>query len=171
MAHAQKPDFVFRWNGRVHLNRWGRQFSWLLAAEVCASGLVMLDTPCSKAVWEYLLPTPFTSFPFTSPPCITMCHQVSNALYIILYVHIWVYCESSVCGYTAVEAVLWIGEWVQYPNSLSFSSTRVSKSFSYPYDCFCCVSTHCWLAMYHIHGYILYHNACIFTNIFLIMGL
>ena len=21
MAHAQKPDFVFRWNGRVHLNR------------------------------------------------------------------------------------------------------------------------------------------------------
>jgi hypothetical protein len=23
MAHAQKPDFVFRWNGRVHLNRRG----------------------------------------------------------------------------------------------------------------------------------------------------
>ena len=23
MAHAQKPDFVFRGNGRVHLNRWG----------------------------------------------------------------------------------------------------------------------------------------------------
>jgi hypothetical protein len=22
-AHAQKPDFVFRWNGRVHLNRRG----------------------------------------------------------------------------------------------------------------------------------------------------
>jgi len=35
MAHAQKPDFVFRRNGRVHLNRWGRQFSRLLAAEVC----------------------------------------------------------------------------------------------------------------------------------------
>ena len=37
MAHAQKPDFVFPRNGRVHLNRWGRQFSRLLAAEVCAS--------------------------------------------------------------------------------------------------------------------------------------
>jgi hypothetical protein len=51
MAHAQKPDFVFRRNGRVHLNRTGgRQFSRLLAAEVCASTVVMLDTPCSVVV-------------------------------------------------------------------------------------------------------------------------
>jgi len=68
MAHAQKPDFVFRWNGQVHLNRRGCQFSQLLAAEVCASVLVMLDTPRSEVVWEYWLPTPFASFPFTSPP-------------------------------------------------------------------------------------------------------
>jgi len=47
MAHAQKPDFVFRRNERVHLNRRGRQFSRLLAADVCASAVVMLDTPCS----------------------------------------------------------------------------------------------------------------------------
>ena len=40
----------FRRNGRVHLNRQGRQFSRLLAAEVSASALVMLDTPCSEAV-------------------------------------------------------------------------------------------------------------------------
>jgi len=26
------------------------------------------------------------------------------------YLNHLVYCESSVCGYTAVEAVLWIGE-------------------------------------------------------------
>ena len=37
----------------------------------------MLETPCSEVVWEYWLPTPFASFPFTSPPCVT----VSNALY------------------------------------------------------------------------------------------
>ena len=37
MAHAQISDFVFPRNGRVHLNRWGRQFSRLLAAKVCAS--------------------------------------------------------------------------------------------------------------------------------------
>jgi hypothetical protein len=72
-AHMQKPDFVFRRKGRVHLNWWGCQFSRLLAAELCASALVILDTPCSEAVWEYWLPTPFASFPFTSPP---MCHRV-----------------------------------------------------------------------------------------------
>ena len=68
MEHAQKPDSVFRRNGRVHLNRRGHQFSRLLAAEVCASALVMLHTPCSVVAWEYWLPTPFASFPFTSPP-------------------------------------------------------------------------------------------------------
>ena len=50
MAHAQKPDFVFRRNGRVHLKRGGRQFSRLLTAELCASAVVMLDTPCSEVV-------------------------------------------------------------------------------------------------------------------------
>jgi len=63
MAQAQKTDFVFRRKGRVHLNRRWRQFSRLLATEVCASAVVMLDTPCSEVV-----PTPFASFPFTSPP-------------------------------------------------------------------------------------------------------
>jgi hypothetical protein len=50
MAYAQKPDFVFRLNGRVHLNRQGSQFSRLLAAEVCTSALVMLDTQRSEVV-------------------------------------------------------------------------------------------------------------------------
>ena len=60
MAHAQKPDFVFRRNGRVHLNRppgggGGRcQISGLLAAELCTSAVVMLDTPCSEVVWRVL---------------------------------------------------------------------------------------------------------------------
>jgi len=34
MAHAQKPYFVLRRNGPVHLNRRERQFSRVLAAEV-----------------------------------------------------------------------------------------------------------------------------------------
>ena len=47
-AHAQKKDLVFQRNGRVHLI-WRRgQFSRLLAAEVCALAVVMLDTPCSE---------------------------------------------------------------------------------------------------------------------------
>ena len=68
MAHAQTPDFVFRGKGRVHLKRRGRQFSRLLAGEVFASAVVMLDTPSSEVVLEYWLPTPFASFPFISPP-------------------------------------------------------------------------------------------------------
>ena len=47
---VQKPDFVFQRNERVHLNRRGRQFGRLLAAEVCVSVVVMLDTPCSAVV-------------------------------------------------------------------------------------------------------------------------
>ena len=47
---TREKDFVFRRNGRVHLNRLGRQISRLLAAEVCASAVVMLDTPCSEVV-------------------------------------------------------------------------------------------------------------------------
>jgi len=50
IAHAQKPDLVFQRNGRVHLNRQGRQSIRLLAAEVCASAVVMLDTPRSELV-------------------------------------------------------------------------------------------------------------------------
>jgi len=68
MAHAQKPDLVFQRNGRVHLNRRVCQFSLLLAAEVCASAVVMLDRPCSDTVQDCWLPTTFASFPFTSPP-------------------------------------------------------------------------------------------------------
>jgi hypothetical protein len=53
IAHAQNPDFVFRRNGRVHLNGLGRQFSRLLAANVCTSAvamIVILDTPRSEVV-------------------------------------------------------------------------------------------------------------------------
>jgi len=67
MAHAQKPDFVFWRNGRVHLNRLGRQFSRLLAAEVCASAVVMLDTPCSEVVGRVLVTHSILQFPLHFP--------------------------------------------------------------------------------------------------------
>jgi len=82
MAQAQKPDFVFRRNGRVHLNRRVRQFIRLLAAEVCASAVVMLDTPCSEVVWSgtgYPLHSPVS--PSISLPRVTVCHHMSTELY------------------------------------------------------------------------------------------
>jgi hypothetical protein len=63
MAQAQKPDFVFRRNGRVHLNRQGRQFNRLLATEVCASAVVMLNIPCSEVVWRVLATHSIRQFP------------------------------------------------------------------------------------------------------------
>jgi hypothetical protein len=72
-AHPQKPDFFFRWNGRIHLNWRGRQFSRLLAADVCASGVVMLDTSCSEVVWRVLATHSIRQFslhfPFRASPC------------------------------------------------------------------------------------------------------
>ena len=46
-------NFVLRRNGRVHLSWRGLQFSRLLAAELCASAIVMalmLDSLCSEVV-------------------------------------------------------------------------------------------------------------------------
>jgi len=82
MAHSQKPDFVFRRNGRVHLNRQGRQFSRLLAAELCASAIVMLDTPCSEVVWRVLTTHSIREFPLHFPrPCVTVCHHILAGVY------------------------------------------------------------------------------------------
>ena len=73
MAQAQKPDFVFRRNERVHLNRQGRQLSRLLAAEVCAPAVVMLDTPRSEVVWRVLATHSIRQFPFHFPSRSSLC--------------------------------------------------------------------------------------------------
>ena len=83
-AHAQKLDFVFRRNGRVHLNRRGRQISRLVAAEVCASAVVMLDTPCSVVVFRVLATHSIRQFPLQFPsrasPCAITFQLESNTL-------------------------------------------------------------------------------------------
>ena len=73
MARAQKPDLDFRRNGRVHLNRRGRQFSRLLAAELCASAVVMLDTTCSELGWRVLATHSIRQFPLHFPAPASPC--------------------------------------------------------------------------------------------------
>jgi hypothetical protein len=73
MAHVQKPDFVFWRNGQVHLNWRGRQLSRLLAAEVYASVVVMLDTPCSEVVWRVLATHSIRQFPLYFPSRASPC--------------------------------------------------------------------------------------------------
>ena len=62
-------------NGRVHLKRQGRQLSRLLAAEVCASAVVMLDTPCSEVVWCVLATHSTHHFPLHFP---SLSHRVPS---------------------------------------------------------------------------------------------
>jgi hypothetical protein len=81
MAHAQNPDLVFRRNGRVHLNRRGRQFSRLLAAKVCASAVVMLDTSCSKVVCRVLATHSIRQFPLHFLARASPCAITSTGLY------------------------------------------------------------------------------------------
>ena len=93
MEHAQKPFFVFRRNGRVHLNRRGRQFSRLLAAEVCASAVVMLDALCSEVVWRVLATHSIRQFPAHFPsrasPCaITFQLEFAFVLAYLLMVYV-----------------------------------------------------------------------------------
>ena len=85
MAHAQRPDFVHRRIGRVNLNRRGRQFSRLLATEVCASALIMLDTSRSEVVWRVLATHYIRQFPLHFPsrasPCaVTFQRDCTNRL-------------------------------------------------------------------------------------------
>ena len=73
MANAQKPESVFRRNGLVHLNRRGSQFCWLRAAELCASAVVMLDTPCSEVVWRVLATHSIRQFALHFPSHASPC--------------------------------------------------------------------------------------------------
>ena len=83
MAHAQKPDFVFRRKGRVHLNRRGGTSvqSTTGSRGVRISGSNAGYTMFRGSVKWYWLLTPLSSFPFTSPPCVNVYHHISTGVY------------------------------------------------------------------------------------------
>jgi len=89
MAHAQKPDFVFRRNGRVNLNRWGCRFIRLLATEVCASAFIVGS---NAGYTMFRDRAKGTGYPLCSPvsaslrlPCVTVCRNISTGVYIPTY--------------------------------------------------------------------------------------
>ena len=103
MAHAQKPDFVFRRKGRVHLNRQGPQFSRLLAAEVCTSAVVMLDKPYSEIVWRVLATHFIRQFPLhlssrASPCAVTFQLDSVNIAFVMV--------NTSLHGYNSFALLL-----------------------------------------------------------------
>ena len=75
-------------SGFKGLKRQGRQFSRLLAAEVCASAVVMLDTPCFEVVWRVLATHSIRQFPLqfsslASPCAITF--QLDSTMTAVYY--------------------------------------------------------------------------------------
>jgi hypothetical protein len=74
MANAQKPDFVFRRNGRVHLNRRGRQLSRQLGSRVVRisgsnAGYTMIRGSVKSTVYPFHSPVS-PSLPPRSSPCV-----------------------------------------------------------------------------------------------------
>ena len=114
---------VFRRNGRVHLNRRGRQFSRLLAAEVCASAEVMLDTPCSEVVWRVLathsIPQFPLYFPSRAPPCAITFQIDSTKFFTILFV----LCVSIKFLYTRWSKTVYLLTRSSYIQNVSVATT------------------------------------------------
>jgi hypothetical protein len=85
MAHEQKPYFVFRRNGRVHLNRrWASVQSTTGSRGVRMSGINAIYTVFRGSVKS-------TGYPLHSPvshsltlPYVTVCHHISTGFYQIL---------------------------------------------------------------------------------------
>ena len=82
MAHAPKPNFVFRRNGRVHLNLRG-------ASVHSTTGSRVVRISGSNAGYTMFRGSvKSTGYPLYSPvspslplPCVTVCHHISTVLY------------------------------------------------------------------------------------------
>jgi len=86
MAHAQKPDFIFRRNGRVLLNR-------RRASVQSTTGSRVVRISGSNAgytmFWGRVKGTGYPRHSPVSPslplPCVTMCHHISTGLYLLFF--------------------------------------------------------------------------------------
>jgi len=83
MAHAQKPDFVFRRNGRVHLNRHGAS----VQSTTGSRGVRISGSNAGYTTFRGSVKS--TGYPLHSPvspslplPCVTVCHHISTGLYL-----------------------------------------------------------------------------------------
>ena len=82
MSHAQKPDFVFRRNGRDHLNQRGASVQSTTGSRgVRISGSNAGYTMFRGSVkgTDYTLHSPVS--PSLPLPCVAVCHHISTGLY------------------------------------------------------------------------------------------
>jgi len=82
MANAQKPDFVFRRNGRVHLNRRGASvFSTTGSRDVRINGSNAEYTIIRGSVKSTGYPLHSPISPSLPRPYVTVCHHISTGVY------------------------------------------------------------------------------------------
>ena len=81
-SHAQKPNFVFRRNGRVHLNRRGAS----VQSTAVSRGVRISGSNAGYTMFRGSVKG--TGYPLHSPvspslplPCITVCHHISTGVY------------------------------------------------------------------------------------------
>jgi len=84
MAHAQKPDFVFQRNGRIHLNRRGSSVQSTAVIRgvrfACSNaGYTMFRSSVTSTVYPIHSPVS----PSLSLPCVTVCHHISTGVYLV----------------------------------------------------------------------------------------
>jgi len=93
MSHAQKPEFVFRRYGRIHLNRRRASVQSTTGSRgVRIGGSNAGYTMLRGSVKSTGYPPPFASFPFTSPP---VSHRVPSHFSWTLHHHIIVYSRAE----------------------------------------------------------------------------
>ena len=83
-SHAQKPNFVFRRNGRVHLNRRGAS----VQSTAVSRGVRISGSNAGYTMFRGSVKG--TGYPLHSPvspslplPCITVCHHISTGVYFL----------------------------------------------------------------------------------------
>ena len=74
--------------------------------------------------WGYWLPTPFGSFPFTSYPCVIVCHSISTGLYLHTKLIGATFCSSAVVFVTAlrnsvIKHWLLFSEWMMNDSDIT----------------------------------------------------
>jgi hypothetical protein len=85
MAHAKKPDFVFRLNGRVHLNQQGGVSSvdYWHSRGVRIGGSNAGYTMFRGSVKGTGYPLHSSVSPSLPLPCVSVCHHISSGVYLL----------------------------------------------------------------------------------------
>jgi hypothetical protein len=140
MAHAQKPDFVFRGKGRVQSNQRGRQFSRLLASEVCASAVVTMDTQSSEVVWRVLATHSIRQFPLHLPsrgsPCaitfqLDSVYEDMQCLLAASYSDLNMHPGRTMLETYLPQRIFWNSSWLSSDSPVEFQDITSIKTWPF----------------------------------------